>query len=150
MRGTLALLGIAITLAKPLEAQRASPRFEWRPVGGLHFGGPQRASLALGVVGVPRTGEATHAFIALAEPGLGGAKIRAGLASVTAFITGYEIQGSLLRTFGNPGQGQRWQTYAGGEFHAVFVLINVGIGEYAPIGAGGGGALTTFTFGLGL
>ena len=148
MRGTLALLGIAITLAKPLEAQRASPRLEWRPVGGLHFGGPQRASLALGVVGVPRTGEATRAFIALAEPGLGGAKIRAGLASVTAFITGYEIQGSLLRTFGNPGQGQRWQTYAGGEFHAMFVLINVGVGEYAALG--GGRSMTTLTFGLGL
>jgi hypothetical protein len=148
VRGTLAILAIALMVAKPLEAQRASPSVEWLPAGGLHFGGPQRASLALGALAVPSRGESNYAFVALAEPGLGGAKIRAGVASVTAFITGFELQGALLRTFGNPGQGERWQTYAGGEFRAMFVLINVGIGEYAALG--GGRALTTFTFGLGL
>ena len=136
----------ALLLATPHVAR--AQRLEWLPAGGLHFGGPQRASLALGTLAVPRSGEGRFAFVALAEPGLGGAKLRAGVASVTAFITGFELQGSLLRTFGNPGHGDPWRTYAGGEFHAMFVLINVGVGQYADVG--GGRSMTTLTFGLGL
>jgi hypothetical protein len=137
---------IAFGLAAPEVVQ--AQRLEWLPAGGLHFGGPQRASLALGALAVPTAGDSRFGLVALAEPGLGGAKVRAGLALVTGFITGFELQGSLMRTFGNPVHSERWQTYAGGEVHAMFVLINIGIGEYAAIG--GGKSITTLTFGLGL
>ena len=132
-----------------LRAQSAAPRFEFLPAGGIHLLGAQRVSLALGVLAVPSSGDSRFAFVALAEPGIGGAKIRAGLASVTAFITGYELQGSLLRTFGSPRQADPWRTYAGGEARAMLVLINLGLGVYAPIG-GGRGTLKTFSIGLGL
>src|SRR5262245_24084881 len=146
MRSVAAVAAITLALATPRVVH--AQRLEWLPAGGLHFGGPQRASLAVGALAVPTRGDSRFGFVALAEPGLGGAKVRAGLALVTGFITGFELQGSLLRTFGNPVHSERWQTYAGGEIHAMFVLINVGIGEYAAIG--GGRSITTLTFGLGL
>ena len=126
----------------------ATAHLEWLPAGGLHFLGPQRASLALGALGIFRGGNSNYGLLAMAEPGFGGAKVRAGLASVSAFITGWEIQGSMLRTFGNQRQGDRWTTYAGGELHAMFVVLNVGVGAYAPVG--GGKAFTALTVGLGL
>ena len=105
---TIALTAGTALLATPaaVHGQRPS-RLEWVPAGGIHFGGPQRASLALGALAVRSAGGGNFGFVALAEPGFGGAKIRAGLASVTAFITGFELQGALLRTFGNPGARSR-------------------------------------------
>jgi hypothetical protein len=150
-RGSSVVIGVVaglLAVSRTSQAQRATPRFEILPAGGLHFLGAQRASLALGVLAVPYGGQSRFAFVALAEPGIGGAKLRAGIASVTGFITGFELQGTVLRTFGNPRQGDPWRTYAGGEAHAMFVLLNVGVGAYAPLG--GGSALATWTIGFGL
>jgi hypothetical protein len=144
-----ATLSLTTVATREARAQRADAgHLEWLPAGGLHFLGPQRASLALGALGILRGGNSNYGVLALVEPGLGGAKIRAGLASVSAFITGWEIQGAALRTFGSPAQGDRWKTYAGGELHVMFVVLNVGVGAYTPVG--GGKALTAFMVGLGL
>jgi hypothetical protein len=131
-------------------AQPSSSRpIEWVAAGGIHFMGPLRASVSAGMLGIFRQGRSTEALIGQLEAGLGGAKVRAGLASAQPFISGFKLEGSLMRTWGKPVGADRWRTYAGGEVHGILVLVNLGFGVYAPVG-GGGRTLKTFTIGLGL
>jgi len=144
----LLLLAVALPLCARAQSTSIRP-LEWVPAGGIHFLGPLRASLSGGVLGIFHQGQGQEAVMAQLEAGLGGAKLRAGLASTQAFVSGFTVEGALLRTFGNPVGADRWRTYAGGEIHGIFVLVNLGVGLYAPVG-GGGRTLKTVTIGLGL
>ena len=144
-------LPVGLLLAAFARGAAAQSRhyFEWVPAGGIHFMGPLRASVSGGMLGIFDHGRGEEALLAQLEAGMGGAKVRGGIASTQAFLTGFTVEGSLLRTFGNPVGADRWRTYAGGEIHGIFVLVNVGVGLYAPLG-GGGNTLKTITIGLGL
>jgi hypothetical protein len=148
----VALLGSGAGAQSP--TRRLSPH--WNAAWGVHFAGPQRASLALGVLGVLDEGRADDALLLLVEPGLGGAKARAGYARSTAFIGAVSLNGAVLRTYGRSSAGaDPWRTYVGGELRVVWLLLNVGAGLYAPVSGadkypGRDGPLGTVTFGIGL
>lgn len=156
MTVTVATVLLLACIARLASAQDTPLAPLWQPAWGLHFGGIQRASLALGTIGVMRQGQGDDALLLLVEPGMGGMKARAGYARSTALIGGLSVNASVLRTFSRPrAGGDPWRTYAGGEVRLMWILINVGAGLYAPISGSErypdrGGPVATVTFGLGL
>lgn len=139
---------LALTLATPATAQSSGGRIEWLPAFGLHFGGVEKASLGLGVLGVSQSGNGMTGLVGLVEPGIGGAKVRAGVIRLLPFASAIEVNGAFLRSWARPRFAQPWRNYAGGEVRLVVVLLNVGVGVYEPLGDGR--TIRTLTFGIGL
>ena len=124
------------------------------PAGGIHINSPQIVSLSIGGLGMNTMsglGSATAAVIRL-EPGIGGGKINIGFKSVVRFsvmpLSTFEIDGSLLRTWGSTWGAPSGQTYAGGELRIGVSFIFASAGMYKHI-AGDGEDDNLFTFGVG-
>ncbi len=135
---------LLLTVAAPVSAQRSRemlgedtvPQSHILPGGGLHFGTPQKASIALGVVlgeDWQKNGRDHSRNVALfAEPGLG-----AGRASVAyldhgygSFGSGVGVAATVMRTWKRPWQLDANQTYAGGElllWPVVFTGPRIGL-----------------------
>jgi hypothetical protein len=171
MRHHLALATIILsTLAGHAAAQRcrgcapgASPedtivRTHFAPAIGFHFGSPQKASAALGVVRGEtwQRGGTDHSrlFALFAEPGLSGG--RASLAFLDYghgnFGSGVGIAATALRTWKDPWTANENMTYGGVEV-LLWPIVFVGprIGMFRSIS----GTTTkpwfmSFDFGIGL
>ena len=91
----------------------------------------------------------SHDFwILQAEVGRGGGKLQCGVG--TWYMVGGAAKVSILRTWGEPGEVEAGQTYAGVECQGNFFLINATIGVYARIyGDYGDEALLTWSAGIG-
>lgn len=149
-RDPLALLALvlALVVAPAARAQSSGSGVEWLPAFGLHFGGVEKASLGLGVLGVAQSGNGMTGLVGLVEPGIGGGKVRAGVIRLLPFASAIELNGAFLRSWARPRFAAPWRSYAGGEVRLVVVLLNVGFGVYEPIGDGR--TIRTLTFGIGL
>ena len=109
---------------------------QWRPqtIGGVRFGPPLKASLALGMTyGNCMAGSEFAGPMALGEVGFGGARASLGYLFAGPFASAIEVMGSAVRTFGSPAQLERNQTLAGGEFRVAYFLVNAGIGVFRPV-----------------
>jgi hypothetical protein len=145
---TILALFLALVLAPAARAQSSGRGIEWLPAFGLHFGGVEKASLGLGVLGVPQSGNGMTGLLGLVEPGIGGGKLRAGVIRLLPFASAIELNGAFLRSWARPRFAEPWRNYAGGEVRLVVVLLNVGFGVYEPLGDGR--AIRSLTFGIGL
>ena len=121
--GVVALAFIAATLASPLHAQAFS--------AGLHFGGPVRAALAVGVIWMRPTGsDHGQGPILLAEPGLGGHRISAGY----LFARGNLGQFASVRATGLALRRNGWSRYAGLDLQVQPLFVIGGrLGAFLPL-----------------
>ena len=120
----LALLGAAP--AGPLHAQHIG--------AGVHFGGPVRASLALGAVWEEeRTGDNGHGAMLIAEPGLRGHRLSAGY-----FVTrGTLGQYASIRATGLALRSDEWRQYAGLDLQVQPLFAFGGrLGAFVPLKSG--------------
>jgi len=145
---TILALTLALTLAPAARAQSSGRGVEWLPAFGIHFGGVEKASLGLGVLGVSQSGNGMTGLVGLVEPGIGGGKVRVGVIRLLPFASAIELNGAFLRSWARPRFAEPWRSFAGGEVRLVVVLLNVGVGVYEPLG--GGRTIRTLTFGIGL
>ena len=133
--------------------QRAAAQWRTETLVGARFGPPLRAGVAVGMV----YGNASRIAqfgggIALAEVGLGGGRISAGYFLAYPFVSGVEVLGSLVRTWGSPVQADPNATLLGGELRAIGFAVNVGLGIFRPVGetSGDNGARYYINIGLGI
>ncbi len=125
MNGRVAVLVCALCLvvwARPAAAQRLA--------GGLHFGGPIRASAAGGVMFADPHADEPRGFFALVEPGLRGGRVSLGYEVSKGNLGSYaSLRASLLRTW----KAEPERTYAGGEL-MVLPLFAIGgrLGAFVP------------------
>jgi hypothetical protein len=128
------LLAGLLVAATALGAQARGRPPLWQPAVGLHFGTPQRASLAIGVLWVaqwsPDFSEVRGPRM-IAEPGLRAGKLRAGYAASGAFATGWALEAAAMREWGGE---RREATLYGGEAHASLMFVDLGVGLYAHPG----------------
>jgi hypothetical protein len=159
---TVAIL-CAVVPMSALLAQQAdqdtTPRSHFLPALGLHFGTPQKASAALGVVygkDWQQDGRDRSRNMALfVEPGVSGGRasvayLRHGYGS---FGSGFGIAGSVLRTWNDPWTVSDNMTFVGAELIAwpiVFVGPRIGIFHVVSGRPTPNRWLVTFDFGLGL
>ncbi len=116
----LALLGAA--LAGPLHAQRI--------YYGAHFGGPVRASLAVGAVWIETTRGYGHGPMLIAEPGIRGHRLSAGY----LFSRGQLASYASVRATGLVLSGDEWRQYAGLDVQ-LQPLFGIGgrLGAFVPL-----------------
>jgi hypothetical protein len=135
------VLLVAAVVAAPaaLHAQRGEdtiPRGHVVPAFGVRFGGPQKASAALGVLlgeDWQKNGRDHSRNVALfVEPGLGAGRL--SLAYVDhgygGFGSGFAIAATVLRTWKDPWTVKPNLTYAGGEvilWPILFVGPRIGV-----------------------
>lgn len=136
---SLALLLFAATVivARPARAQEDTlRRIHVLPALGMHFGTPQKASAAFGVVvgqDWQKNGRDHSRNVALwAEPGLSAG--RGSVAYVShgygAFGSGFGVAATVLRTWNDPWTVKENQTYVGGEaiiWPIVFIGPRIGL-----------------------
>jgi len=144
----IAVGGAASFMPMELAAQRCrgctpedtTPHLRISPALGLHFGAPQKASAAVGVlVGEDwQSGARDHSRNAaiVVEPG-----VSAGRASIAyvdhgygSFGSGFGVAGTVLRTWNDPWWTRENATYAGGEvFLWPIVFIGPRLGLFRSI-----------------
>ncbi len=108
--------------ARPVMAQRLA--------GGLHIGGPIRASIAGGVMFVDPHADEPRGFFALVEPGLRGGRLSLGYEVSKGNLGSYaSLRASLLRTW----KAEPVKDYVGGEL-MVLPLFAIGgrLGAFVP------------------
>jgi len=88
--------------------------------------------------------------VALAEVGLGGARVSAGYLFAEPFASGIEMLGSVIRTWGSPAQVEPNRTLAGGEVRVLFFAANAGVGVYRPVGGFGSDRRARYYVNVGL
>ncbi len=116
----LALFGAA--LAAPLHAQRI--------YYGAHFGGPVRASLALGAVWIETTRGYGHGPMLIAEPGIRGHRLSAGYLISRGQLASY----ASVRSTGLALKGDEWRQYAGLDVQVQPLFAFGGrIGAFVPL-----------------
>src|SRR5262245_34858434 len=143
---SLARLAAVLALLVPtaLFAQRGEdtiPRTHILPALGAHFGTPQKASFALGVVlgedWQEHGRDHTRNVALFAEPGLGAG--RASLAYVDhgygTFGSGFGIAATVLRTWKDPWTVKPNRTYVGGDLILwPIVFIGPRLGVFRQVG----------------
>jgi hypothetical protein len=143
--------GLALAPARaqtPESEVPETPTDRWHLVGGLHFGTPYRVAVGIGLLRILGGEDSAHGILMVAEPGLDGGKVRLGYAFSGPFATGFTLQAGAIQTWRKPVNADRDRTYAGGELHLVFLLLNAGVGYYTPTSGNGGRVF--WTVGLGL
>ena len=152
-RGALPAFVLLIEIIGGSAPQRAAAQWRTETLVGARFGPPLRAGFAVGVVygNTSRIAEFGGA-IALAEVGLGGGRVSAGYFLAFPFVSGVEVLGSVVRTWGSPVQADPNVTLAGGELRAIAFAVNVGVGVFRPVGgtSGDGGTKYYINVGLGI
>lgn len=123
-----ALTGLALVFhwAAPAQAQHL--------VGGLHFGGPVRASLAAGVeLRFGDSQSAEHGVFLVAEPGLRGDRLSAGVVSLIGDLaTLASLRGSVLQI----RDTEPTRRYAGVELQfAPLFMLGARVGAFTPFGS---------------
>ena len=125
-----------------------TPTDRWHIVGGIHFGTPYRVAADVGILRIIGNEDSSHGIMLNAEPGLDGGKVRLGYIFAGPFGSGFALQGGALRTWRKPVNADVDRTYAGGELHLIFLLLNAGVGYYTPTSGSGGRVFWTIGFGL--
>ena len=146
----LALLIVMVGAAFP---QRGAAQWRAETLLGARFGPPLRAGLAVGVVYGKRSRLAEFSGpIAIGEAGLGGGRLSAGYLLAFPFVSGVEVLGSAVRTWGSPWNADPNVTMVGGELRAIGFAVNVGLGVFRRVGAGDGEGETRYymNFGFGI
>jgi hypothetical protein len=148
-----ALVASALALAParaqaPENAVPETPADRWHLVGGLHFGTPYRVAAGIGVLRLIGGEGSPHAILLVAEPGLDGGKVRVGYAFAGPFGSGIALQAGAIQTWRKPVNADPDRTYAGGELHLIFLLLNAGVGYYTPTSGSGSRVFWTVGFGL--
>jgi hypothetical protein len=121
---TIVLVGCLTLLARPVAAQQI--------VGGLHVGGPVRASVAVGAAwSLQSAGGREHGPFLLAEPGLRGHRASAGylvmFGNLGSFLSGRASWLQLRR-------GGDRREYVGFELQgAPLFVVGVRVGGFVPI-----------------
>jgi len=136
-RGGLLAFVLLIVMVGAAFPQRAAA--QWRAVTlvGARFGPPLRAGFAVGVAYGNRSRIAEFGGpIVLAEAGLGGGRLSAGYFLAFPFVSGMELLGSAVRTWGSPLNADPKVTLIGGELRAIGFAVNVGLGAFRPVGEG--------------
>lgn len=142
-----AVIGIsALATPRCATAQRRA-----EPLLGARFGPPLRAGLAIAITYGDQSAAAQFAGpIALAEAGVGGARVSTGYLFAQPFASGIEMLATVMRTWGSPSQLDRGRTLGGGEVRVLFFAVNVGIGVYRPIAGFGSDERTRYYLNVGL
>ena len=152
-RGALPALVLLIVMIGGGVPHRAAAQWRTETLVGARFGPPLRAGFAVGVMygNTSRIAQFGGA-IALAEVGLGGGRISGGYFLAYPFVSGVEVLGSVVRTWGSPLQADPNVTLVGGELRAIAFAVNVGVGVFRPVGgtAGDGGNRYYMNIGLGI
>ena len=95
------------------------------PAIGLHYGGPLRTSLAIGLL-VDVSEQRNASFVVAGEVGQQGRQLSAGLQKMRGqFGSGYSLRGVVLRTREEPWNASPYTTYAGAE---ASLMIAFGVG----------------------
>ena len=137
-RGGLPSLMLLIVVGATAFPQRAAAQWRAATLVGARFGPPLRAGFAVGVVYGNRSRIAQFGGpIALAEAGLGGGRLSAGYFLGFPFVSGAELLGSVVRTWGSPLNADPAVTLIGGELRAIGFAVNVGLGVFRPVGKAG-------------
>ena len=128
MRTHMLLVAFAFTLAS------ASTLRAQQPVGGIHVGGPVRASLALGVLWVRDTaGDRAHGPLVMAEPGLRGHRLSVGYLMSRGTLGQFAaVHASGLGLRG----GDSWRQFAGVDVQVQPAFATgVRVGAFLPVGS---------------
>lgn len=95
------------------------------PSIGLHYGGPLRTSLALGLL-VDVSEQRNESFVVAGEVGQQGNELSLGIQKMRGqFGSGYSLRGVALRTRDEPWKASPYTTYVGAEAH---LMIAFGVG----------------------
>lgn len=95
------------------------------PSIGLHYGGPLRTSLALGLL-VDVSEQRNESFVIAGEVGQQGNELSAGIQKMRGqFGSGYSLRAVALRTRDEPWKASPYTTYVGAEAH---LMIAFGVG----------------------
>ena len=131
--------------------QRAFAQRRVETLPGLRFGPPLRAGFAFGAgYGGPLGPSPFAGPLVLGEVALGGARVSAGYLFAGPFASGIEVLGSAMHTWRSPAQLEAGQTLVGGEFRAMFFLVNVGLGVFRPVRGFDGDRRTRWYLNVGL
>ena len=136
-RGGLPAFVLLIVMVGAAFPQRAAAQWRAATLVGARFGPPLRAGFAVGVVygNSSRIAEFGGPIV-LAEAGLGGGRLSAGYFLAFPFVSGVELLGSAVRTWGSPLNADPNVTLIGGELRAIGFAVNVGLGVFRPVGEG--------------
>jgi hypothetical protein len=127
-RPLLRALALSGLLASPIAASAQ------QLAGGLHVGGPVRASIALGVLlGGGASDARSGQMFVLAEPGLRGHRLSAGYLRLSGNVgTFYGLRGTVLQLRGD----EPARRYVGAEAHVTpLFAIGARLGAFTPVGA---------------
>jgi hypothetical protein len=95
------------------------------PSIGLHYGGPLRTSLALGLL-VDVSEQRNESFVVAGEVGQQGNELSVGIQKMRGqFGSGYSLRAVALRTRDEPWKASPYTTYVGAEAH---LMIAFGVG----------------------
>lgn len=111
----------------------------WRPHARVHFGEPQRASVAVGAMYVlDRSGDLAKwsGILGIVEPGVRAGKLRLGYGSSSSFGAGISGTLAALYHWGGGEWSQPGRVHVGGELHLSLMYIDVGLGWYQAVQAG--------------
>ena len=124
---------LLILVSSSASAQDSSSSRRWSGAGGLHFGPPARASVALGVRRILEhtvaTKERYRDIFVVIEPGIGGGRCSVGYADFGGNLgTGWTVRASALR---------RWRAasanYLGLEFSTHLLAMGPRLGVFRPV-----------------
>src|SRR4051812_22897051 len=95
------------------------------PSIGIHYGGPLRTSLAVGLL-VDVSEQRNESFIVAGEGGQQGNELSVGIQKMRGqFGSGYSLRAVALRTRDEPWKASPYTTYVGAEAH---LMIAFGVG----------------------
>jgi len=150
-RGRMLTLALLIVMVEAAFPQRVTAQWRSETLLGARFGPPLRAGLAVGVVYGNRSRIAEFAGpIVIAEAGLGGGRLSAGYLLAFPFVSGVEVLGSAVRTWGSPWNADANTTMLGGELRAIGFAVNVGFGAFRRVGGVDGESETRYYMNIGL
>jgi hypothetical protein len=111
----------------------------WHPHARVHFGEPQRASVAAGAMYVlDKSGDLTRwsGILGIVEPGIDAGKVRLGYGSSGASATGVSGTLAALYHWGDGAWSERGRVHLGGELHLSLMYVDVGFGWYQALQSG--------------
>ena len=120
----------AVLLAAPLVASAQATAVPGAPPLvspsiGLHYGGPLRTSLALGLL-VDVSEQRNESFVVAGEVGQQGNELSVGIQKMRGqFGSGYSLRAAALRTRDEPWKASPYTTYVGAE---ASLMIAFGVG----------------------
>ncbi|CAN5800100.1 hypothetical protein BH11GEM2_BH11GEM2_21070 [soil metagenome] len=128
MRRTAQLAALAFIAPLVAHAQASSGRGApplVSPTFGLHYGGPLRTSVALGLL-VDVSEQRNASVVVAGEVGQQGNELTIGLQKMRGqFGSGYSVRAVALRTRDEPWKASPFTTYVGAEAH---LMIAFGVG----------------------